>query len=1213
MTFARLLRSNLGFHWRSNLAVLLGVVVGTAVLTGALLVGDSLRGSLRDLTVRQLGWVQNVLISGRFVRQELANELGAGRVAPVVLLQGSAENDEAHRRVAKVAIYGVDARFWDEPVEKGAWESEDGTLAINATLARELGAKVGDSITLRLQKASDVPRETWLGRSDASDTVGTVTVKVSEILADDSAGGRFNLRPAAVKPRNAFLPLATLQKALGLGKRVNALLVGPGDPKELQENLAKHLTLDDWGLTLTDPQTRAERFFRSLNPRNDKDTLPRARWGDRVPEELARENKNGVLTREQFVAYYEKNHNYLSLESRQLLLDRAVEAAAKEAAEESRLAAAPTLVYLANTISTERVELGAFAAALDPAPLSVLRAATPAYFRIPYSVVAAVPPEKPAPVASPFAPSFSERQLANDHIILADWKESPLPVHEGDRVVLQYFDPERHGHLGERSALFALASASKAPAPIAAPLLPLRGASADPDLTPTFPGITDKLDLRNWDPPFPYDNRRVKPRDEEYWKRYRTTPKAYISLAAGQELWQSRFGRLTSVRLAVPHDRTAKEASADFRRAFLAHLTPEKGGLVFTPILDDALKASSGGTDFSMLFLGFSFFLIAAALLLVGLLTRLSLDRRAAEAGLLFAVGYRRRTVRRLLLVEGTLLAAGGALVGIVAGVGYAWLMLELLRRLWPGGLEESFLRLHVTPLSFALGYGFALTVSVGTIFWAVRALGKAAPTRLLQGEVRAEETTQAAGRKRRVSTYMLEAAMVGAIACLVAGGYVRDPEMKAGMFFGSGFLLLVAGLTVVWAWMKRGTHRPVKGHGWPALARLGVRNATRNPLRSLLTAGLLAAAAFLIVAVDAFRRKPEADFLNKNAGSGGFVLVGESDLPIFDDLNTSAGRDKLNFSREVREGLRGVRIYPLRLRAGDDASCLNLYQPRRPRLLGVPRRLIDRGGFHFHKTEKPTNPAEASDPWRLLLEKPENGVVPVFGEKNTVDYMLHSGLGDASVRVPDQQGSEHPLRIVGLLQDSVFQSELLTSEDNFLSLYPDHAGYNFFLIEAPAGREQQVRELLQTALADFGFEATPTRERLQAYLNVENTYLSTFQVLGSLGLLLGALGLAVVLLRNVWERRAELALLRALGYRPGALGWLVLTENVFLLLIGLAVGTLAALLSVAPHLAEAGGDIGILRLLVVLGLVLAVGLAAGIGAVRSTLQTPLLPALRKE
>ena len=96
--------------------------------------------------------------------------------------------------------------------------------------------------------------------------------------------------------------------------------------------------------------------------------------------------------------------------------------------------------------------------------------------------------------------------------------------------------------------------------------------------------------------------------------------------------------------------------------------------------------------------------------------------------------------------------------------------------------------------------------------------------------------------------------------------------------------------------------------------------------------------------------------------------------------------------------------------------------------------------------------------------------------------------------------------------------------------------------------RSDDVTSLFQTALDSRGVTITPAQERLAAYLAVENTYLSTFQVLGGFGLLLGALGLAVVLLRNVWERRGELALLRALGYRRRALGWLVFAENAALL-----------------------------------------------------------------
>ena len=91
--------------------------------------------------------------------------------------------------------------------------------------------------------------------------------------------------------------------------------------------------------------------------------------------------------------------------------------------------------------------------------------------------------------------------------------------------------------------------------------------------------------------------------------------------------------------------------------------------------------------------------------------------------------------------------------------------------------------------------------------------------------------------------------------------------------------------------------------------------------------------------------------------------------------------------------------------------------------------------------------------------------------------------------------------------------------------------------------------------MQDAGLELTPAAERLNAFNAVQNTYLSTFQVLGGLGLLLGSAGLGVVVLRNVQERRGELGLLLAVGFRRRALHWLVLSEHGALLGPGLGVG----------------------------------------------------------
>jgi putative ABC transport system permease protein len=1173
MTLIRLLRQNLFYHWRGNLAVLLGVTVGTAVLTGALLVGDSLRGSLRQLASDQLGWVDRALVAGRFFRQELAGQQGADVFSAAILLQGTAsrasdsgttKGRRSVGRAGRVMILGVDARFWATgawPREsRGVWESlrervvlNREEVVLNTALAEELGATAGDMVTLHLQKVSAIPRESLLGHRDAAEVVEELPLRVRAVIPSEGLG-RFNLHPSPAVPRNAYVALPLLQAKLGQAGRINAIFIGGGENARIWPSRLQNMTLDDWGLIVRSPESRTQNLFDKLDRNRDGKLTPNE-WRGRVAETFAQavRDQENVLDRSKVLAFYRSHHNYYSLESRQMLLEPLVEEATKQAG----LRGAPTLVYLANEISDGKHE-------------------------IPYSIVAALDPALPTPLG-PFLPDGVDH-LEKGDIVLADWKDSPLQPELGQNIQLTYFEPEQEGRLQEKTATFRFRGK-----------VPMQGAANDPDLTPEFPGITDKLGIRDWNPPFPYDNKRIQRRDEIYWERYRTTPKAYILLADGQRLWGSRFGELTSIRSTNPFNGHA---------SLLQHLDPAQAGLVFDAVRDRGLDESMGSTDFGGLFLGFSCFLIAAALMLVGLLFRLNLDRRASELGLLLATGYSRRRVRLLLLAEGAVLAVIGAFFGLAGALLYAWQMLEFLARLWPG-----FLRLHVTAWSFGVGYAAALIVSVLTIVWAVRVLGRVSPRALLAGET-AEASEAGVRRPVRWSRRVGALAAILGLACLGLGGpLVRDNELQAMTFFSSGALLLTASLAIAWAWMRGSQPRRVSEHGARALARLGVRNAARHPVRSLLTAGLLASATFLIVAVQSFHRDPGRDFLNHDSGSGGFSLLAESDVPIFQDLNSPKGRDELNLSSDAAGTLKDVTFYPLRFRTGEDASCLNLYQPRRPRLLGVPQRLVARGGFRFKESEA-HSPETRSNPWLLLNDTA--GAIPVFGEANTVQWILHKGLGE-ELEIPDERGQPVRLRIVGLLQDSVFQSELLMSEANFLKLYPRQEGYGFFLIDAKPEHASEVRSLLETELANHGFIVTPTAQRLQAYLAVENTYLSTFQALGGLGLLLGALGLAIVLMRSVWERRGELALLRALGYRQTALGWLVLAENSFLLVLGLGVGALAALLSVAPHLIAGGGEVPVWRLLGLLVLVLLVGLIAGAAAVAATVRAPLLAALRRE
>jgi ABC-type antimicrobial peptide transport system permease subunit len=198
------------------------------------------------------------------------------------------------------------------------------------------------------------------------------------------------------------------------------------------------------------------------------------------------------------------------------------------------------------------------------------------------------------------------------------------------------------------------------------------------------------------------------------------------------------------------------------------------------------------------------------------------------------------------------------------------------------------------------------------------------------------------------------------------------------------------------------------------------------------------------------------------------------------------------------------------------------------------------------------------------------------------------------------------------VLQDSPFQSEVIISDASFRRLYPRTEGFRAFLIDTPAGGENRVAMLLETGLRANGFTATRTADKVAAYQRVVGAYLTTFQLLGGFALLLAVLGLGVAVLRAVWERGGELALLRAVGYPAWALQTLVGSETLFTLAVGLGVGGLAAVASVLPNLAL-GGSVPWAKITGLLFGVAAVGLGVAWVATASVARTPVVPALRRE
>ncbi len=1130
MSLFRLILLSVRHFWKMNVAVACGVAVGTAVLTGALLVGDSMRGSLRDLVLAGLGRIDEVLVADHFFREELAGGKASGSsAAPVILYSASLETDNS--RLGQVNVIGCDGRFWRLGSGGPLKPIGSDQIVLNEPVARLLAVKVDDLVTLRLAKTGGVPAESAFGRKQVS--VDTMPLKVAGIIPAEGLG-RFGLRPNQRVPRNVYVSLAALQKQLKEIGRVNAILRSTPPPGSIW-----HPQVADYGIRV-EPSPRG----------------------------------------------------YVNVTTDRMIFAPAVEQEILEQLD--GLDVQPTLTYLANTIARGNLE-------------------------IPYSTITAVDfQDQP-----PFGPFLSTDgspipKLGDKQIALNSWAAERLKARVGDSIRVTFFEPESHVRTPpERSVDLQLVAIVK-----------LEGAATDKDLTPTVRGLTDRNAIEDWDLPFEIQRKRIKPDDDKYWTKYGATPKAFVSLATGRRLWASRFGQTTALRIRLPAGKTAETTAAMLAQR--VDLDPEQQGFVFRPIKAQALKAATGTTPFGLLFLAFSFFVIAAAVMLVVLLFRLGIEQRAKHVGLLLALGFRPRQITRLLAGEGLLVAIAGSLIGTLAGVGYAAIMLFGLRTWWLPAIGTPFLTLHVSWQSPAIGFASGLLMALAAIWLAVRRIGRISPRRLLAGEARV-----GCGQAQRRPTIfarfsvglrctrphpttpllapcsLLALALAPAVLLL----FVKlSDEAQVGAFFGAGSLALVSLLTLVYLQLRRGATGPAVARGRGNLLRMARRNAARNPGRSALAIGLTASACFLIAAVSVFRVDPARQAADRASGNGGFTLIGQSQLPIHLDLDTPQGRKEIGFEPEQEDLLAKCHFYAFRVKSGDEASCLNLYQPRQPRLLGVPPKFIARDGFSW------ANAPEMPNPWQLLApDAPrgrgqDEGAMPVVLDQTTANYALDLWNGRGQhFTIHDAHDRPLDLQVAGLLSDSIFQGDLLVGEDDLHRYDPDAVGYRYFLIETPPGEATAVQQALQQKLGDYGFASETTVERLSTLAAVQNTYLATFQSLGGLGLLLGTIGLAVVQWRNVLERRGELALLRAAGFPARMLAILVALENVLLLLLGLGVGLLSALVAVVPHLVGRGAAVPLAMLAAIFASVLVAGLAASFAATRGVLRTPILPALREE
>lgn len=1077
MSFSKLILKSIWFYRKLNLTIVLGIALSTAILVGALIIGDSVKYSLQQITNQRLGNTSQVVTAGeRLFHQQLAKQITANstsKAAALLRANGFAVIDGGELRINQLAVWGVDSTFGYFANDNAAFNLKGNEVAINESFASIANLKAGDEFLLRVNKLNTFPANTPFVAE--KETTLSFRVTIARILTTNQLGN-FNLQNIQSAPRNVFINLAWMNQQMELENKANVLLLSEGISKEeVTNSLQKSWTTDDINLQL-------------------------------------RENE--------------------SLHYTEVISDRVfIEPAAEQFCRVQWPDSKAVFSYFINDFSFNGKQT-------------------------PYSFVS------------------TDESLSGQLIKVSQWLAEDLNLKIKDTVRLSYFEIGPLRRLIQKDTTFIVESIYKQ-----------EGELADLNLMPVIPGLSDVGNCRDWKTGVPVDLKKIRPKDEAYWNALKGTPKAFISLNTAQKLWGNRFGQSTAIRI----DGLKK---AELEKTLLSGLQPSQMGYDIKDVKSEGLAAASNGTDFGQLFIGLSFFVLFAAVLLVILLFQLYLGFRKAEIGTFSAMGFSIKRIRNLFLSEASIIIIAGIVLGIPFAILYNQLILKAVNTIWVDIVRTSIVNIHIRPASLFVGSIIIALLSAITIYFILKRFLK---HQVIEMQRRSFATIE---KKSRLSLWTGLSLIILSLLILFVKG-ISNGETNPELFFISGFGML-PGLIFLFSYFLQRLVVYESSNTFSYISLL-LKRVAGDRKRTVMIVSFLSVGIFMVVSTGLNRKDLTAHAEMPSSGTGGYDYFVETTMPVLFDVNSSKGKETLDLPQDVQ-------IVQFQAQEGDDASCLNLNRIARPRIIACnPLPLNERSAFTFvTRTEE----LDAQNPWLSLNKTLADSIIPAIADQTVIQWGLGKKIGD-TLRYKDEAGKDLKLKLIGGLANSVFQGNVIISEDHFVRAFPSVSGSGVFLIEASDSTLNA--ENIQNAWRNYGPQVTRTTDRLLAFYQIENTYLNIFLMLGALGLLIGTIGLGILIFRITFEHIPEYALMRSVGFQKSGIYSLLLKEKLFLMVVSVLIGIVPAILSGLPSLisslyAELWIWLPIIALLVIIS-----GTIWTIMAVHLALKRDLIQALRND
>lgn len=719
--------------------------------------------------------------------------------------------------------------------------------------------------------------------------------------------------------------------------------------------------------------------------------------------------------------------------------------------------------------------------------------------------------------------------LKKNEIILSDYSARRLHARVGDTIKVSYFTSKELKILHTDTIQFQVRQ-----------IVPLAQLRQDSTLSAEFPGLSDVERCTDWDSDLPINMDLITDEDEDYWKLYRSTPKAIIAYDAVAKEWGNAYGNATAVRVV--------NAGPD-----LLELTPEMFGIQLISPREAGLDAAKNGVDFSGLFLALAFFIIVSAMMLMLIPLTEMLYQRRHEIELLQSLGYTRKRIVKILWMELAPVVLVASIAGVLVGLLYTSLVMWMLGNVWIGATQTGGFIVYPDLVTILIGFFAGISLSLVLL-------------RLILVKAMKEKQKVSGRKMGSIRTKRVLLILSGVLAIGMIGINVFFLH-SVTLFVTAGVVLI--GMAALWGDFL------ITRNASAAKDNFHVSSLTWSTLyagkkQAMLSFLALATGVFIVFSVG-LNRKGFADSSQLRTGTGGYALWCESSVPIYHSMATQAGREKLS----LMDLPPGTEILQCLRYSADDASCLNLNKVKNSTVLGVDMNALSVSDFQI---EQSLYPLERKAFFEQMKAR-NDSVYPALVDATVLTWGLGLSLGD-TLWYEGDNGQKVAIQLAGTLSNSIFQGNILIDQNLFREIWEETTGSEVFLLKVDETKKEEVKSLLSQALNEYGVRIFTTNDRLRQFNTVTDTYLTIFLTLGCIGLLLGIMGFVIVIRKNLSMRMWEINMYRTLGFTDKRIEMLLYKENLLVPLYALATGVISALVGISSTFMNAGIWIWLLALL---------------------------------